>query len=141
MTKNELKEEYIAPCGINCMICLGFLRAKNPCPGCKKLSSNCVIKNCKELNNNSYTYCYECSKFPCRRIKQLDNRYKTQYKYSVIDSLLKIKKDGAGSFINNDSKKWICPECGGIICIHRGYCIECKKIYYIHAGNKRKLPK
>ena len=139
--KNELKEEYIASCGINCMICLGYLRTKNTCPGCKKISSKCVIQNCKELNDNSLTYCYECNKFPCQRLKQLDNRYKTQYKYSVIDSLLKIKKDGIGGFINNERKKWICHECGGVICIHRGYCTECKKIYYIHAGNKRKFPK
>ena len=31
-----MKSELIAPCGMNCGICYGYLREKNKCPGCRK---------------------------------------------------------------------------------------------------------
>ncbi|MDD5456566.1 MAG: hypothetical protein PHV30_05985 [Candidatus Margulisbacteria bacterium] len=31
-----MKPALIAPCGMNCAICLGYLREKNKCPGCSE---------------------------------------------------------------------------------------------------------
>ena len=34
-TKSIIKTRLIAPCGMNCAVCLGYLREKNKCPGCQ----------------------------------------------------------------------------------------------------------
>jgi hypothetical protein len=123
----------IAPCGMNCGLCLAFLREKNRCPGCNIDAGNksksclqCVIKNCALLAETTSNFCYDCPAFPCTRLKQLDKRYRTKYKMSMIENLGNIKNSGLESLILSEKKKWNCPTCGGTICVHRGYCLDCK---------------
>ncbi len=144
MKKLEIQICQIAPCGANCAICMSYLKKENGCPGCRggneskpKTCIRCRIKNCEELVNNNFIYCYECSKFPCTRIKQLDNRYQRNYNFSMIENLINIERHGIDSFIQNEKKRWICSKCGGIISVHRGYCTDCGKIKYYHKGTKR----
>jgi len=144
MKKFIIQIDQIAPCGGNCVTCMSFLKKEHSCPGCRKGNEDkpktcisCRIKNCNELISNNFTYCYECKKFPCARMKQLDNRYRRNYDFSMIENLLSIKKDGIDIFIRNEKKRWICSECGGIISVHRGYCSNCGKIFYSHTGTKR----
>ena len=40
MKTDNFKEDQIAPCGANCMICMGFLKSKKNCPGCRKGNKN-----------------------------------------------------------------------------------------------------
>jgi hypothetical protein len=122
----------IAPCGMNCGICLAYLRDKNICPGCwsdngHKSNSciNCIIKNCELLQKTDSKFCYECSKFPCTRLKQLDKRYRLKYKMSMIENLNYIKEFGLANFEQKESIRWKCGICGGIICVHRGICLKC----------------
>jgi hypothetical protein len=91
----------ISPCGMNCSLCLGYQREKNHCKGCRnennikyktKGSNNCVIKGCKLLKDTKSGFCYECTKYPCTRLKQLDKRYRTKYNMSMIDNLEYIKE-------------------------------------------------
>jgi hypothetical protein len=124
----------IAPCGINCGICLGYLRDKNKCEGCWGSDSKkpkhcvaCMIKNCEHLLQTESKFCYDCTKFPCARIKQLDKRYRTKYSMSNVDNLRTIKDSGLNHFIQLERIKWKCKNCGGTICVHRGYCIVCGK--------------
>jgi len=126
-----MDHSLIAPCGMNCGICLAFLRTKNVCPGCqgddKQKSpscARCIIKNCDLLSKTESKFCYECGKFPCLRLKQLDKRYRTKYNMSMIENLGNIKNFGVEHFINTEKERWRCPECGGIICVHRG-CLSC----------------
>jgi hypothetical protein len=140
----EFLAEHIAPCGGNCMICMGFLRVKDRCPGCRSDGPGkpvqcirCSIKNCEKLKGGSLNFCFECEKFPCRRIRQLDERYRKNYHYSMIESLEEIRKDGMDQHIQNENEKWSCERCGGTVCVHRGYCTSCGEIRYRHAGNKR----
>ena len=140
----EFLAEHIAPCGANCMICLSFLRAEDGCPGCRFDGSSkpvnctrCRIKNCRRMRDGSLKFCYECEKFPCPRMRQLDERYRRNYRYSMIDSLVEIREEGMDQHIQNDNERWSCETCGGTICVHRGYCISCGKIRYCHAGNHR----
>lgn len=137
MKIKEIKEEQIAPCGANCMICMAFLRTKKHCPGCRFEDTNkakscvlCKIKNCPELNGNSLKYCFQCSKYPCEKIYHIDKRYRKNYSYNMIESLNDINKYGIKSFLKNEKTKWICKKCGGVICVHRGFCTECGEIYY-----------
>jgi hypothetical protein len=133
-----IKSKLIAPCGLNCVICRGYLlNKKNKCPGCwgdnVNKSNSCVrckIKNCDNLTKTKSIFCFECAEFPCLRIKQLDKRYRTKYNMSVLENLENIKKLGVRKFVQNEKIRWTCSECGGIICVHTGYCSNC--------GEKRK---
>ncbi len=113
---------------MNCAICLGYLREKNKCPGCHNIDTlriRCRILKCTERKGK---YCFSCDKFPCARLKQLDKRYRTKYKMSMIENLQNIKNFGIRKFVRNEKEKWICTDCGGIICIHRGYCFNYGKV-------------
>ena len=127
------KTELIAPCGMNCGICLGYLREKNRCSGCwvdnehkPKHCVNCIIKNCELLEKTNSKFCFDCEKYPCTRLKQLDKRYRTNYGISMIENLDNIKKVGLDRFVQIEYDRWICNNCGGTICVHRGYCLRCK---------------
>ncbi len=125
--------QLIAPCGINCGLCLGFLRDKNKCHGCRsdlnkvKHCSVCAIKNCEHLSMTDSKFCYDCETYPCTRIKQLDKRYRIKYNVNVIDNHKFIKDFGIESFVQHEKIKWKCRDCGGVICVHRGYCLACAK--------------
>jgi hypothetical protein len=132
MTESEMDTQLIAPCGMNCGICLAYLRAKNVCKGCWSINSSsslsrstCSIRNCELLQKTDSKFCYECAKFPCTRLKQLDKRYRLKYKMSMLENLQNIEKTGLVSFVQNESLRWKCETCGGTICVHRGYCIKC----------------
>src|SRR5512147_2184690 len=124
----------MAPCGMNCGVCLGYLRQKNHCSGCRtrqvddrKTRVQCTIANCSHLAETESGFCYECKKYPCKRMKQLEKRYSTKYKTSLAGNLEKIKQMGLEAFAGSEYEKWLCPHCGGTVCIHRGYCWTCGK--------------
>ncbi len=130
----HLASRLIAPCGMNCGICLAFLREKNRCNGCRlndsqKTSSrtSCIIKNCSKLIVTKSGFCYECEKFPCTRLKQLDKRYQTRYNMSMLQNLKTIESKGLHSFVVSEQKRWVCPNCGATLCVHRELCLECKQ--------------
>lgn len=112
---------HIAPCGMNCHLCMGFLREKNKCHGCngaRKLKlkgcRNCSITKCVE--SKKLRYCFECDKFPCRRMKQLDKRYRTKYEMSMIENLEYIKKHGIRKFVKHEQNRWVKGD--KIYCVH-----------------------
>jgi len=70
-------------------------------------------------------YCFNCKDYPCYRLKQLDKRYRTKYNMSMIENLNYINKNGIRKFIIKE--KWKCPTCNSYICVHRGFCLNCKK--------------
>lgn len=122
----------IAPCGMNCGICVAYLRERNKCPGCRGPDENkpvtrwkCKIKTCTTFQNDNMQFCFECKDFPCKRLKTLDKRYRTKYSMSMIENLENINKLGIARFLENESKRWKCVKCGGTICVHRGYCYSC----------------
>ena len=131
-TSNRLT--LVAPCGMNCGICLAFLREKNKCPGCRGpdekkpvTRSQCKIKNCSTFRREKSSFCFECKTFPCDRLKLLDKRYQTKYSMSMIENLKDIKKLGMINFIAKEKIRWTCSECGGTVCVHKGYCYNCRK--------------
>jgi uncharacterized OB-fold protein len=44
---------------------------------------------------------------------------------SMTENLEFIKTNGLKKFVENEKIRWACPECGGIICVHKGYCNNC----------------
>ena len=128
--------KLIAPCGMNCRLCWGFIREKNPCPGCRSRArpetrkaqsrAGCIVKNCDRLAKSKTPYCSEsCDRFPCPRLKQLDQRYRTKYGMSMLENLRRISEYGIRDFVREEKTKWTCPECGDLICVHRPECLSC----------------
>jgi len=127
-----MNEGLIAPCGMNCGICMAYLREKNKCPGCNSEDKDkpascreCIIKNCQTINNNVSGFCHECPDYPCRRLKQLDKRYRTKYRMSMVENGEYIRVNGMEKFLEKENEKWKCPECGGVISCHNGICYGC----------------
>jgi hypothetical protein len=77
------------------------------------------------LNAADLRYCFDCGKYPCDRLNQLDKRYRTNYGMSMIDNLNNIKQFGIRNFIRQERDRWTCPKCREIICVHEGSCIIC----------------
>lgn len=134
MIQAPFSSQIIAPCGINCTSCYAYQRTKKICPGCRGDDSAksyscivCRIKNCILLHQTESKLCYECAKFPCTRLKQLDKRYRLKYHTSLIGNLLRIKEKGIESFLEEEKEHWKCPSCGGMLCIHREECPECNE--------------
>lgn len=126
--------ELIAPCGMNCRLCWAYIREENACPGCRnnldkqnmKHRMTCKIRNCEEITNRRSKYCLvSCDRFPCKRLKQLDERYRAKYEMSMIDNLRMIDEFGIRHFIRNEKIKWMCPECSEIMSVHRPRCLSC----------------
>ena len=135
---DDMKEELIAPCGMNCAICVSYLAKKNDlkkkgfqksyCEGCLPRGKNCTFlkKQCDLLGKGLVRFCYECKDFPCARLKALDKRYRTKYHMSMIENLEFVKEHGMGKFLEKEEKKWRCPGCGEMICCHNGLCLNCE---------------
>jgi len=123
----------LAPCGINCGTCLGYLRTRNKCCGCWPEGNKpyhcqvCRIKNCEFLEKTESKFCYECEKFPCQRLKQLDKRYQANYKTSLIGNNKVIQTMGLQAYLEQEVAKWTCPGCGSVLCVHRTECESCGK--------------
>jgi len=125
--------ELIAPCGMNCGICLGHLREKNQCSGCRNIDAyessygrKCIIRNCQILKENNWKFCSaKCDKYPCLRLRNLDKRYRTKYNMSMIENLENIQANGIRAFVRSEKARWTCTKCGGTICVHRGHCLVC----------------
>ncbi len=129
--------ELVAPCGMNCGICSGYLAARHDmkksgvsmpyCPGCRPRNKSCAFlkKRCQLLREGIVKFCYECPDFPCNHLKTLDKRYRERYHMSMLDNLVFIREHGLEAFLQKEAEKWQCPDCGGTISCHNGICFDC----------------
>lgn len=122
----------IAPCGMNCSLCMAYQREKNHCPGCRgqdegKMKSclSCIITKCEKRVGKDADFCYVCDIFPCTRIKNLDKRYRTKYNMSMLENIGYIEENGIDAFVKKEKKRWACDTCDGYICVHKGVCMAC----------------
>jgi hypothetical protein len=125
----------VAPCGIYCGACSGYLRTKNKCAGCRTDSEakppyckSCKIVICELRAKTESGFCYECEKLPCQRMKQLDKRYRIRYNTGLIQNLIIIKEKGMTTFLDLEKTKRSCTVCGSIISIHTAKCTTCNKV-------------
>ena len=123
----------IAACGMNCSLCIGHLREKNPCGGCYRKDDpnkpascrSCSIVNCESLSRTDSGCCYECERYPCTRLKRLDKRYRTKYRMSMLENLEFIKSQGIKKFLSQQEQIWTCPACQARLSCHREKCLQC----------------
>ena len=117
----RINKDLIAPCGMNCGLCLHYLRAENRCTACfsgRKINGRCIKCGIKLCKDRSGEYCFDCDKFPCERLKRLDKRYREKYGMSEIENLEFIHDQGIDNFIENQRKKYQSSK--GIFCVHDG---------------------
>jgi hypothetical protein len=122
----------IAPCGMNCGLCMAYLRKRNKCPGCNESDekkpvsrARCKIRICEIFENEKTEFCFKCIQFPCDNLKHLDKRYRTKYHMSMIENLEYIRDLGLREFLLKEKSNWTCTKCGGTICVHSAECCEC----------------
>ncbi len=132
-----MEERLIAPCGMNCAICVNYLAMKHElkkrgfqrsyCLGCLPRGQNCLHMGdrCETLGKGLVRFCFECGEFPCKRLKALDMRYRTKYHMSMIENLRAIEERGAQDFLQSEEIRCRCPDCGDTICCHNGLCLRC----------------
>ena len=134
----QQNSDLIAPCGMNCALCIAYQFRQNDvnqygfhrqyCPGCLPRGRNCLHMgdSCELLRDGKVRFCYECSDFPCKRLKSLDKRYRTKYHMSMIENLEFIKDQGMQAFLDKEGRQWTCEKCGShLICCHNGLCLSC----------------
>ena len=133
-----MKESLIAPCGMNCAVCMSFLARETDlnskgfnrtyCDGCLPRGKNCLFMagKCERLSEGRVRFCFECDDFPCKRLRALDKRYRTKYHLSMLANLNAIQETGMESFLERERAKWACPDCGGTVCCHNGLCLSCR---------------
>ena len=77
----------------------------------------CIIRHCKVLKEKGMKYCsITCEKYPCKRLRDLDRRYKNKYGMSMIENLEFIKKNGIRMFLKHEKQRWIHDN--KIFCVH-----------------------
>lgn len=128
----DLGTALIAPCGMNCGLCMCYLREKNTCGSCRsgdegkaKSVLACTIRTCDIVRASESGFCSDCTKIPCPRLKRLGARYRQKYRMSMRDNLQAIRGKGVEAFAESERERWACPECGGVQCVHIAECIYC----------------
>ncbi len=135
-TNRKFTAELVAPCGMNCAICRGYIaythgiprvRGKiTYCAGCVPRAKNCYIKrNCKKLTKHEIQSCSECDTIPCEKLAHLDKRYRERYGMSMVENLKFLKEKGMDEFLKSQAEKYTCPSCGDVICVHDAKCFTC----------------
>ena len=121
MQKGKFTSELVAPCGMNCGICIAYFgytmngrKRKHPCGSCRSRNSvyflkrnQCAFikKHCDKLTNKQIEYCFECVDFPCENLKKLDNKYRNKYGMSLIENLKYIQTNGIKQFLKNEQER------------------------------------
>ena len=101
----------IAPCWMNCALCSAYLALKHKlkakgirmiqCIGCRPRNKKCAFLkgHCSKMSNGEVTFCFECTSFPCTRLRTIDKRYKSRHRMSMIENLNFIKENGMEIFL------------------------------------------
>jgi len=138
MVRGSIDKTLIAPCGMNCGVCSSYLawshnvpkqRGKvSHCAGCRPRDKKCAFlkRQCPPLLNQRIEFCFECGDFPCHRLQRLDQRYRKNYKMSMVENLQEIRRRGIEAFLERQQAKYRCARCGGVVCVHNGRCYDCE---------------
>ncbi len=137
----KFKAALVAPCGMNCNVCSGYLALTHEipkargrishCRGCGRNGKMCAYLRtwCAPLRNDEVRFCFQCADFPCSRLKHLDGRYRDRYSVSLIDNLKFIRSRGIQKFLRAQQRLWRCPKCRtDVRSIHNGKCYSCNRV-------------
>jgi rubrerythrin len=130
-------------CGLYCDACLAMRQNKagkldelaarfntTPdkvvCHGCKtdvnlSYCMNCEMKKC--CRDKGYESCAECPDMPCEHILRFHDE--KPHRKVIIGNLLRIREIGLPEFLNEQAKRWACPNCGYTISWYDEKCPSC----------------
>ena len=146
----EVKKELLAPCGLWCGVCSIYIAhqdnntkfkekllhvyrafAKNvddiACTGCLSddivfpVCRKCPIKNC--CKEKSIDGCHQCDEFPC---KFIDNFPIPVGKKVISRAIPYWREHGTEKFVEEEKKRYHCPECGNQLFRGAKRCNKCK---------------
>lgn len=135
--EKNFTRDLVAPCGMNCNICSGYLALRynlkdqgirmSYCIGCRPRNKQCAFlkKRCERLRNQTVQFCFECPEYPCENLRHIDTRYQTFFRMSLLQNLQDIQKKGIDAFLREQEVRWGCSTCGGSVCCHNGLCFHC----------------
>jgi hypothetical protein len=121
----------------------GMKPADITCHGCKStvLSIYCLkcdIKRCcvaKGVEN-----CSACSRFPCPRIKNLNNDNAVHHS-SVLRNLRIMGSVGVKAWLRRQDRRWRCKECGARFTWYAPKCNACGSVVLNSAAEEKALRK
>ena len=133
------QQQLVAPCGMNCALCQAYQGKGLACHGCghggeRKACQNCSIQKCE----NKKTFCFECTRYPCKRLKALDKRYRTKYHMSMLENLALIQANGLDEFVRQQNERYRCSSCGKLRTVRQDYCLYCAAIAKADRKTRRK---
>lgn len=104
MPKENIDTTMFAPCGMNCLVCYKHCYHKKPCAGCLNSDKGkpehcrkCKIKDC--IKDKGLSYCFECSDYPCKLIKNLEKSYNKRYQASLMENSNTVRQHGLEIFM------------------------------------------
>jgi len=134
-SKKLISPEMIAPCGLDCGLCMMAQAPEKPCPGCRGPEENkffycsqlCGIMKCAKRREQGYDFCDECPDYPCEDVMEKERRYTSDYplRESPLENLRLIREKGMEAFIAGERARWSCEKCGGPVSVHTGLCSAC----------------
>jgi hypothetical protein len=145
-TEPNDRTALLAPCGMDCAVCSGYLAythqlpkhrgAISHCQGCRARSKHCAYlkSHCVPLSQHEVTFCHECADFPCARLQKFDARYRSTYGFSPIESLTTIATSGTDALIAEQQLRCGCPKCGDLRSVHNGRCYGCETVRHWRDG-------
>ena len=127
----DQKWNMVAPCGLYCGECTGYLSGK--CGGCrsnegisKEYNQDCKIYNC--LNNKNLKICLECEGFPCKFFDffKAETLQGSSWFLDIWSNMKHIKEADLTNFLA-EKENWLnrrkeCAEKRGV-----KYCDECER--------------
>jgi len=109
-------------CGLYCGACPVLLKTRAgdepaPCYGCKSNyisqhhCATCDIKAC--ARQKGYAFCHECAELnTCERMHTFMAAPEWPYHQSVLKNLECVERDGLQPWLEEQAKRWRCPQCG-----------------------------
>ena len=124
----------LAPCGVWCGACPSY---KKTCLGCASEEHNqdrrskwgCKIRVCC-YEKEGLDYCMDCQKFPCtvhnkKLIQSHPGDERFRYRHEIPQNFRMLKKLGTDRYIVDQTKRFLCPDCGGQVSWYHYTCKEC----------------
>jgi len=141
--------QYDSYCGLYCGACDGLQVTKtgkieiaakkwkmNPaditCHGCKSSIISIYCKECdirKCAQQRKVEFCFECKKFPCKRISAFNND-KYPHHSIVLKNLNTIKEKGMKSWLRAQDRRWRCKKCRTRFVWYTKKCDKCGALVY-----------
>ena len=146
----EVKKELLSPCGLYCGVCSIYIAhrdnnlkfkqillpiykafAKNvddiACTGCLSdgvvfpVCRKCPVKNC--VKEKGIDGCHQCDEWPC---KFIENFPIAVGKKVIMRSIPTWREKGTEKYVEEEEKRYHCPECGNPLFRGAKRCNKCK---------------